>query len=191
MASTALTPIPDKPEFDIFFLADSISFLRVEKEKHDSLLFAMNEEIKVLRNDLTVCQQFAIKIQELEIRLSDVDAKAAIEKEQFQAFKKETTDAAAAHAAKILSLEEQEGPADLTSDLAELKKGIEKYERDRRTDRQKQEEQLQSQLEKIKASKKKQERFEALVGENMKVLRRQSYALHTPYLRIPPCCIFR
>ncbi len=174
--ASALTPIPDKPEFDIFFLADSIAFLKLEKEKHESLIFAMNEEIKKLRNDVTICQQFEIKIQEIDNRLNDVNAKAEIERADFQAFKLETANAAAVNAEKIQMIQEHEPQIDLTADITALKKDIEKFERDRRTDRQKQEEQVQFQLEKLKASKKNQERFESLIGENLKVLRQYPLA---------------
>lgn len=176
LSAQSLTPIPDRPEFDIFFISESIASLKADKPRFEALIATLNERISNLQNDFTVnhesvenkIQQVLAQIQAMDMRVTDIEARIEHGKEQLNEFKKETAKAAALTAEK-LEKKLNEPVYDPAADLATMKKLIEKSDHERKADIAKQDAMLSAQMSKLEAAQGQHEVFEAQINERIQV----------------------
>lgn len=171
-----LTPIPDKPEFDIFYLAESITSLKADRQRHDALIHALSEQISALQSDLRVCQEdiqnkfecHETKIQAMELRSTEIEARTEQQQEHLRAFQQETAKAAAVAAEKLQQLK-VEPVYDPSADIATLKRSFDQSEKERKSENSKQEAKISAQMKKIEEAHAHQENFESLIIDKVKV----------------------
>ena len=177
MQSNSLTPIPDKPEFDIFFIAESISLLKAEKIRQDGVIAALSEKIDHLQNNsATILKSFndiepkiAALQNQLEHRIAGLEVQIESEKESLKTFKQETAKAAAVAAEKIQVMIRDQPAKTSDPEIAVLKKIIESNENERKSDIAKQEARISAQMDELEASHSRQEEFESKMASSMQV----------------------